>query len=330
MNDPYNTQIELVEGCNLFCKFCGIYGIWDKKENRELKMMDIKLAESISKNLSQWWKKGKRIEFAMHGEPTLHPNILDIIKIFRNDNKNAQLQLTTNGTKLTPVLVQKLFKNGLNLLLIDTYRTSTERKIETILQNINIPYFNYYEKDCPNPYYYNGNKQKCIILFGDLAKNNRKKMQRTICNHAGNSNEKYLTKYGAKKITSPLRKKCTKPFRELIIHWDGTVPLCCMDWKHELIIGKFPIDGNLKKIWHSEIFNIFRNLLYNKQRWFRPCYKCDFTGGPRIGLLKKPELKKVSGIQKEIEKHYSKMDKYAHENSDKFFKINKNIRDFIK
>jgi hypothetical protein len=94
-----------------------------------------------------------------------------------------------------------------------------------------------------------------------------KRKARTIINHAGNCDVEKLKKYGWQPQPLPLRKKCSRPFREITVHWDGTVPLCCMDWCHEFIIEKVG-KLSLPEIWESEIMNVMRHLLYNKDRGF--------------------------------------------------------------
>ena len=66
----------------------------------------------------------------MRGEPMLHPDVLDIISIFRANLPNGSLMLTTNGDTLRGHMqerVEKLFKVGLNLLLLDTYYPKERR-----------------------------------------------------------------------------------------------------------------------------------------------------------------------------------------------------------
>ena len=77
---------------------------------------------------------------------------------------------------------------------------------------------------------------------------------RVLLNHAGNVNPEVYEKYGMKKITEPLKKTCTRVFREMVIKYDGVVPICCIDWKRECPIGKFP-EKSLHEIWNGKEFN---------------------------------------------------------------------------
>jgi hypothetical protein len=182
--------------------------------------------------------------------------------------------------------------------------------------NIHIAVQNFYDTDY-NCYHYNGYEDKVILLVGDLGKYNRKKAQRVILNHAGNVNPEAALKYGAKIITAPLNKICTRPFREMSIHWDGTIPLCCIDWRHEHIIGKYPEDGTPEDIWFSRQFDVMRFFLGNKNRNFTPCHRCDYNGGFRVGLIRKVGLEEREAVLRaEVIQHFVKYRKYAHPNAD--------------
>ena len=99
---PFAIQIELTEGCNLFCKFCGIRGIRNKPHR--YKFMSLEYSKNIAKQIRKAnWQS--RIEFAMHGEPTMNPRLLEIIKVHSKKLKKECWGKATNKLKKT-----KLFK----------------------------------------------------------------------------------------------------------------------------------------------------------------------------------------------------------------------------
>src|SRR4030066_89778 len=93
---PFCIQIELTEGCNLMCSFCGVHGI--RQSAGMYKFMTIDIAIKIVSLLQSSHGWNPRIEFAMHGEPTLNPNFVEIIKLF--NTLNMPLMLCTNGAGL--------------------------------------------------------------------------------------------------------------------------------------------------------------------------------------------------------------------------------------
>ena len=113
----------------------------------------------------------------------------------------------------------------------------------------------------------------------------------------------------------------------------GRVPICCLDWKHELIIGKFSEDGSLQDIWEGDVFESVRNLILDKKRIMRPCYKCNFNGGFRLGLLKCGVFLEEDISISLLENHYLSCNKYTNKyvKDDPFFYDEKSvgIRSFI-
>ena len=296
---PWNMQVEFVEGCSRMCSFCGIWGIWSKPENRIIKYMDFALADKLAKNVGDWMN-GKRIEFAMHGEPLLHPKVLDLIKLFRRYGDKCQFQLTTNGDMLLngKLKIEDLFDAGLNILLIDTYNEGDREKHLANFSNRNdIKIYDFYKDDF-NPYHNNGCGVKALVFMESIGKVNKKRKQRVILNHAGNVNFDLVKKYGIFPLDAPLKKKCTRVYREMTVHYDGTVPMCCMDWKHEFIMGDINKE-RLEDIWKKDIWNEVRQVLYEKNRNFNPCAKCDYNGGFRIGFLN--PVKEKGDIDKVLE-----------------------------
>ena len=49
---PYSIQIELVEGCNLRCSFCGLQGIREEGSDKRFKFMKVSDAVNIAKQIN--------------------------------------------------------------------------------------------------------------------------------------------------------------------------------------------------------------------------------------------------------------------------------------
>ena len=308
---PFSIQIEPTLGCNLKCNFCAMHAI--KEKTKEYSFMSVATATQIATDLNNWLPP-RRIEFALRGEPLLNPHIIDIVKTFRVCYPKSQLMLTTNGIILlkNSLLINDLFDAGLNLLNIDCYN-NTYNKLDIIAKNSKIPVIDYYNNTTNVKLYgYNNAKIKAIFLMKDLGLYNGKKLGRSILNMAGNVNPKIVAP-----LEEPYKKKCAKTYREMSIYYNGIVPICCMDWRQELVMGKFP-EQSLKDIWNSKEWEVVRELTYNKERIMRPCYMCDFGGGFRLGFL--DEVK--TGLSKKdkinlLKKHYKNMKKYEYSNGRK-------------
>lgn len=320
---PWSIQLEVVEGCNYACWFCGIHSIRSKSTPEvgwnDFREMPVELVKEMFKETRTWLPGGVRVELDNHGEPTLHKRFPDVIAAIRADRK-AHIQLQTNGSmieewKVFNELVTEWFARGLNLLAINAYKRWWGKPHEEhkTRYEMFMAYATRYAKLHPEihrvvDHYYDNpdhlsiyrrypTKLQQIFVLDDLGEVNVKKRKETgrpvskdINNEAGNSPEKPLQNLlGQTPITEPLEKKCTRPFRELNMGYNGVVPVCCYDWSTQIPIGKFP-DESLQMIWESTQLNAIRELLYRKDRNMTPCSVCSYNGGWRQGLIKAPGL----------------------------------------
>ena len=268
---PFCIQIELTEGCNLMCSFCGVHGI--RQSAGMYKFMTIDIAIKIVSLLQSSHGWNPRIEFAMHGEPTLNPNFVEIIKLF--NTLNMPLMLCTNGAGLlidTQNKIKRLFVNGLSTLTIDNYKNN-KKNMDKILKMIDgkFPIF-YYPKQNESPH--TRKKYKRIIIVDDIS-NTKIGNHATLNNHCG---------CASKPLIFPLKKRCAKPFRELAIRWDGNVALCCNDWRGVYKCGNIVNYKSIEDLWQNKFFTAARKRLYYKMRDFSPCEICNATSY-RMGLL---------------------------------------------
>lgn len=284
---PYVVKVELVEGCNRSCDFCAINTLWQTKADKVIKTMPMDLVKAVAEDLKGWLGK-RRIEFSLRGEPTMHPNVMEAVSIFRENNHENQLLMYSNGILLRkkgPKFIKGLFSAGINIMILDTYDHREE--CLSVVQESGIPFVDYYKNRSFNPYYNHEPGTRMIVVMDDIGKRNGDRVTRILTNLAGNIPPVAAHKYGVDILAAPLKKMCGRPFKEFVIHQNGVIPICCVDWRDELVLGKFPEDGSLTDIWFSEVFNIFRFRLRNKNREFLPCFACNFSGGFRLGLLPK-------------------------------------------
>ena len=297
---PFCVQVELTEGCNLFCSFCGIHGIREKPGN--YKFMNVQLAMILAKQLQNTgWLP--RIEFAMHGEPLLNKNAKEIIKVFRKRLPNCQLMLTSNGMPVQNSAnqeVSELLDAGLNILAIDDYGQPAISKIKTKLPR---DLWAEYPSETDSPHKRWSKKTKKIIFIEDIRKSEKGGHSKLI-NHCGCAD---------KPLRKPLKARCAKPFRELSVRWDGNVAICCNDFRGVYKCGNIT-DQGVNELWQNEAFTAARKLLYNYQRAFAPCNICN-SKSYRVGLLPdklgKREMPEPSKIDKEMAFSASKGSAYS-------------------
>lgn len=286
MNRPWSLQVTLVEGCSRLCPFCGLNGIRNSTGNYVF--ADQHTLENIARGWADLNPEG-RVEFAMHGEPLMHPRYLDAFKLFRTTLPKANLQVTTNGVRFRgkrdmAVELGLIYNAGVDYVILDTYYPERdELRDKAFAMGSGITVRDFYDDCVPSgwsPWHNHRRKhRRLLVLMDDLLARNGEVKSRVIMNHAGNAPNEPVP-------PEPLRKTCTLPFREITVGVEGNVHICCMDWGGELVMGNVNRTP-MPDIWYGERFTAVRKVLGQKLREFTPCSRCNAGSGSRSGLLPK-------------------------------------------
>lgn len=267
---PNTIQIEAVQGCNRRCSFCGTAGMEKVIHKADITTIFhtcelIKAAELNS-----------RILLAGHGEPTLHPEIVKIVRTIRTILPNNMIHMFTNGTVIAkkPELTEELFRAGLNDLIFDEYTDSRIgrfvradpicQRYEVVELKPGVPLFA--DKKVKR-------RRICITPPIDIDKKNA---ARKLVNHCG---------AGSPPLTEPYNQVCSTIFRDFFIRWDGNIAICCDDFR-----GEYPVTNILRcrtfeEAWFHERLEAARKFLMAKDRGaLHPCCICN-TKPIRAGLL---------------------------------------------
>lgn len=87
----HQIELDIVEGCNLHCEFCGLAGM--KKEIHFMSVSTVEKVCSLLKSAGLF----PRIHLIGHGEPTLNPDLIRIISLIRREIPKSKITMTTNG-----------------------------------------------------------------------------------------------------------------------------------------------------------------------------------------------------------------------------------------
>jgi MoaA/NifB/PqqE/SkfB family radical SAM enzyme len=288
---PYCIQLELTEGCNLACSFCGIASIRDNgangpkdirgKNSHPYKFLSWRNAFVIAQKIAkakEEYKWNPRIEMAMHGEPSMNPKHRSIIQTLRDQLPTTHLQMTTNGIGLLKgnltQNIDGLMEAGLNVLLLDNYEgIKICDKVRERYEGA-YPLFEYPLNKKANPHRRRKPTDHDIVITQDIAVASRGN-HATLNNHAGAAFPKNKRGEG---------RRCAKVFREMSIRWDGNVAICCNDWPGHYRCGNALDSKSLEELWQSGPFRAARKKLYQGERDFGPCEGCDALSY-RPGLL---------------------------------------------
>jgi MoaA/NifB/PqqE/SkfB family radical SAM enzyme len=284
-DSPNAVQIEPVEGCQLACSFCGIQSIRDNEANGlerfhgtnsgPFKFMEINTAIEIAHQIIEaGWNP--RVEFAMHGEPTMHPDLPKLVSIFRKRLPKSSLMVTTNGGGLlraTTIEINALMDAGINVILLDNY--DRMKTVERILARYKGPYpfYNYPKDQKANPHRRRKPSEHHTVITEDVS------------HESGGTHGKLMTHAACAfpRDFSLQGDRCARPFREVSIRWNGNVALCCMDWVGIYKCGNV-LHQSINDIWQGPQFKAARRALFYGYRTFSPCYGCN-TRSYRVGLL---------------------------------------------
>lgn len=153
---PSFVEISPVGYCNFNCVECHQlhHKEMDKSKtgNRQPKTIPIERLRAFVSEVAAMG--AKEVEICGRGEPTLYPDLLELIKTIKKHN--IYCNLVTNGTRLGPGLADELIAAGLNTITISMYAGTEKgfKKIARAAENIslsniiaNITYFKQTCKD---------------------------------------------------------------------------------------------------------------------------------------------------------------------------------------
>jgi hypothetical protein len=277
---PNTVKLELVEGCSLFCDFCGIRGIRERAGG-PYKFVSLELVHRLAGLVAEaGWNS--RFELAMRGEPTMHPQVSQAVAILRRHLPQASLMMTSNGTGLlrcgdSGQAVVELFAAGLNCLVLDNYDgvTAVPRILSQCAEH-GIRVGHYPEDVSLMPYKRWLPSQHELVVFPDIRKTGSGVHRSSdLSNHCGAAAPRNNRQSG---------KRCVRPFRELVVRYDGQVPICCDDWRGELRMGSILECTSIEMLWQNGAFASARRLLFRGRRQVGPCFGCD-SRSTRPGLV---------------------------------------------
>jgi len=277
-HSPFSVQVELVEGCSLACSFCGINGI--RKGPGNFKYARLGMLSRVAAEIARL-KWTPRIEFAMHGEPSLHPKLLHCVRVFRRRLPHLSLMLTSNGAGFRGKQVERIValqRAGLNVLGLDNY--DHDGSVPGIVRMLHkkhpsVPVRYYPEDKAASVYRKRKPDSFEVVVLADIRKHATG--TRKLANHAGQA---------FPPDTSKQNQRCALPFRDLAIRWDGNVAICCDDFRGTYKIANVK-DMPLDALWQHPRFVAARKALYHRLRDFLPCAICNATS-IRPGLLPDP------------------------------------------
>jgi radical SAM protein with 4Fe4S-binding SPASM domain len=229
-------QLSVTDMCNRKCNICPHV---DPKIFPNKKVwMTIDTAQKLAKDLLSNNYTGV-VSISGYGEPLLHKQIFNIISEFTK--RGIKTRLHTNAdliikNKVNYKILDRLLLDEIVVSIYDGPEQYVKYKsfLLTRFKNTKLIFRDLYVKDV---------KEEIISLIN-------------LRNRAGTLFE------SNKQISSP----CHRPLYNIQIDWDGSVLICCDDWKRKITYGNIN-DDSISNIWkNNSSLNEHRKLLLSGKR----------------------------------------------------------------
>lgn len=274
---PPVLVIETTSRCNMRCLMC--------PQDKQIETGDITIS-LISLLNKQITANVQYIQLYLLGEPTLHPDLIQIIRNIRL-HTNAFLEISTNLSVfkhysewevllnsginrvlcciegITPASHKALRMTGDYEIAVAAVKTMADIKIK---QHLNVDLV---VKNIGSIY----NKEE-QDQFAQLWNSVPGVSTMTSWMNTWAGSLSFLEKVGLKggPNANADRRACAELWNKMVIRWNGKVVLCCHDWKSQHIVGDANVES-LLNIWRGEdLFKARRNHI--TKHFIGICEKC--------------------------------------------------------
>ncbi|GMV98959.1 MAG: hypothetical protein AMXMBFR84_00990 [Candidatus Hydrogenedentota bacterium] len=259
---PPRVQIQTQAGCNGRCVFC---------PNEELLATDMphgkmswELFTKIIDELATM--PPRRIGLYMMNEPLSDKRMPEFVRYVSEKIPSTKSQIITNGTALNETMAEALIDAGLKELKCSLQSLDPETNKQIMG--------------------YESTKviENCIN-FKKALKRKRSKLEFRVSMVVQKSNvddipkiRKFWDRHRVRLVTSALENRggnikaasemnigemksmgnCIRPSRDLMILYNGDVPLCCVDWFRTTILGNVERQS-IREVWHGDAVQRIRD-----------------------------------------------------------------------
>jgi len=249
---PIHIDLELTKICNLKCAMC------PSSKQKSGGVMDLDLAKRTLKQASDIGVKSVKMNW--RGEPTLHPNFVEISRYAHSLNF-VDIMLNTNGMYANRNVKTALFNDYTTVVFsIDAFDIETFKACRAG----SIPELIFHNLGEIEEFRAEHGKPKFIVvnLVRQRQNWNEYEIIKTMCRRKGvrframlafpRTDEEHL--HYADHIPKVIgRQTCSFPFQRLTIGYDGKVYPCCCIWDDDNDICLGDVNYySLKDIWMND------------------------------------------------------------------------------
>lgn len=289
---PFTLNIFPVNYCNFKCVFCaqslGPKALQQRYNYDSKEKMEWATFQRTVEQSQRFVKPYKLLSFMGHGEPLLHRELPEMVKLAKEAGIAERIEIITNGSLLTPDLSDRLIKAGITNVRVSLEGLSQQAYQETSQVNIdfhellaNLKYF--HEKGLKN------NSLLFVKTIDCALKEGEEKLFYKMFDNI--SSRMYIEQVkpvyegvkateGMPKVVSDrygqahlLRLVCPMAFFSLAIWPNGDVAPCDAIYK-PICLGNVNT-GDLSQMFNGPLNTAFRVQLLNDQKNEMPgCRRC--------------------------------------------------------
>ncbi len=277
-NVPLSLQIEPTNICNISCICCS-----RNRMQREKGFMDFGLFRKIVDDAS---RNGiQRIHLYLHGEPLMHPRIMDMIGFIKT--KRIGIQMATNGSLLDREKAEALVRSGVDSSdhIIFSVMGHSKKVHEEIMKGVS------HDRVIGNimdllavrkKRRVNGPVIETIMYL--MPENRHEKTEvlkrgRGTVDHVrqiGNISGQFAQYKSGEPLAQIRNKTCKNIWERMTIYWNGGVTLCIADLDGDQVMGNLQ-SASIRDLWNCDQMTRVRTAHREKRFQKLPlCCTCDW------------------------------------------------------
>jgi len=286
---PRTVQIQTQTGCNAACIFCP-YPVTVNSQPKGF--MKKELFERVIDEIADHGVR--RISPYLMNEPFLDPGIIEKLGYIKKKIPDARLVLTSNGSRLSPKIVDDLIEADVLHALYISFQGVEKEGYEATMRGSMV-----FEKTMENVLHLidrwkaAGGRDRFKIVVTMVA-TNKIDPEKAVA---------FWKERGVESKWTPLENRggniaiagdlapqakpmkrfatCTRLFKQAYIMFNGDMVLCCTDYTREVVLGNIT-DSSISAVWNSKkalnIRRLYSEGYMDKIPLCRTCEISDTTG----------------------------------------------------
>lgn len=290
LDTPFTVYVFPTTYCNFKCCYCAhSQGKEELKEQYgfDLQNMTMDTFRKVVAQLKEFPRKIKVVSVTGHGEPMIHPDLPEMIRMLKEAQVSERVEVISNGSLLTNQLADRLIDAGLDILRISLQGLSSLKYKQVCDYALD------YDRFIENLTYYYKRKregQQLFVKVIDVALENGEEeaFYGTFRDISDRMFIEYCQKvYSGVKLTQemefhstnrygttiPRQQVCALSFFMLGIYPDGMVIPCDTIYR-PAVLGNVN-EMSLAAMWNGELLRSFRIQELKEGRFKNPeCARC--------------------------------------------------------